>query len=189
MPLTMPDTPNTYVPDDAAVAAALGLEDLHAGRHYLRGEDRGRTGAIWLDAYWMLRIRPAFHDHGLVGVASCHGEEFRKRTSTGWIKGLLASNGALVVQEFDSDPLPTVLAGIPLLRRSDWLSLDGVSYQLHAATIAVTCILDFRNPKIPELVAVERVCWEVADNIARRSGDAVLTDFTATWRGYHDRGA
>lgn len=189
MPLTMPDTPTTNVPDDAAVASALGLEDLHVGRHYLRGEDRARTGAIWLDAYWMLRIRPAFHDHGLVGVASCHGEEFRKKTSTGWIKGLLASNGALVLQELDSDPLPTALAGLPLLRESDRLFLDGVSYQLRAATIAVKCVLDFGNPTMPELVAVERVCWDVADDIARRSGDTVLTDFTATWRGYQNRGA
>ncbi len=185
----MPDTPNTNLPDDAAVAAPLGLEDLHVGRHYLRGEDRARTGAIWLDAYWMLRIRPAFHHHGLVGVVSCHGEEFRKKTSTGWIKGLLASNGALIVQELDSDPLPTAIARLPLLRRSDRQFLDGVSYQLRAATTAVETLLDFANPTMPELVAIERVCWDVADSIARRSGDTVLTAFTAAWREYHERGA
>jgi hypothetical protein len=46
---TYPEIPNVNVPDDADIAALLGIEDLRVVRHYLRDEDRTRVGVVWLD--------------------------------------------------------------------------------------------------------------------------------------------
>lgn len=186
---TYPKIPNVNVPSDASIAAALGLEDLRVGRHYLRDESRARVGCIWLDTLWMLHVRPSFDHHGLVGVVTSHGEEFRGVTSQGWTKAILASNDSFTVQEINSDPLPPLLAQLPLLRQSKSGFLDGVGYELRVHTIQMTAKLSFGNPSLPELVAVEKSCWDLGDAIARRSGDNSLAEFTATWRRYQDRGA
>jgi hypothetical protein len=186
---TYPKIPNVNVPSDASLAATLGLGDLRVGRHYLRDESRSRVGCIWLDTLWLLHVRPSFDHHGLVGVVTSHGEDFRGGTSPGWTKAILASNDSFIVQEVESDPLPPLLAQLPLLRTSNSAFLDGVGYELRIQTTQLTGKLSFRNPTLPELVAVERQCWELADTVARASGDKSLAAFTATWRRYQDRSA
>ena len=183
-----PEHPNVKVPDDADIAVSLGIENLRVGRHYLRDEDRARVGALWLDTFWILRVLPSFDHHGLVGVAAAHGEKFRGKTSSGWMKGFLASNGSIAFQELETDPLPHVVARLPLLQKSKSMFLDGVGYQLRIESLQIKSTLDFANPTLPELVAVETTCWELADKIARESGEKSLTAFTKTWQRYHERG-
>ena len=179
-----PNTPNVNVPDGAESAASLGLKDLRIGRHHLRDEAGVRIGSIWVDTFWMLRIKPSFDHHGLLGVAAAHGEGSVGGTSPGWTKGFLASDGLLVVQELETDPLPPVLSGLPLLQRSDSLCLDGVSYLLGFRSMPVEGTLSFGNPTVPELVAVESACCDLAEKIAHKSISEPLLAFTETWRSY-----
>lgn len=185
---TYPKVPNVNVPDAEAIAVALGLDHLRVGRHYLRDDSHARVGCIWLDTLWLLQIRPSFDHHGLVGVATSHGEEFRGVTSRGWIKAILASNDSIIVHEIDSDPLPELLARLPLLQQSQSGFLDGVGYEMQIETTQIKTRLSFGNPTLPELVAVERSCWEMADAMARASREDTLVAFTKTWRRYQDRG-
>jgi hypothetical protein len=183
-----PDKPNTAVPEDAAIAAALGVGGLRTGRHYLRDESGGRVGCLWLDTLWTLQVMPSFHDHGLVGVAVARGEKFRGVVSPGWIKGVLAADDVLAVRELDADPLPDLLGKLPLLAKSTSMSIDGVGYRLRVETLAIDADLSFSNPSVQALAAVERACWALADTMACASGENALTTFTASWRGYLSRG-
>ena len=185
---TYPKLPNVNVPDDDSVALAVGLDDLRVGRHYLRDESRARVGCIWLDTLWLLHVRPSFDHHGLVGVVKSHGEELRGVTSAGWVKAILASNDSFIVREVESDPLPELLARLPLLQQSQSGFLDGVGYEMRVETTQIKTKMSFGNPTLPELVAVERSCWEMAETIARKSRDEILIAFTKTWRRYQDRG-
>ena len=172
------------LPDEVQIAAALGIEELHVGRHYLRDEQRFRVGRIWLDTLWLLRVEPSFDSHGLIGVITSHGEEFRGSQSTGWMKAVLSSNDAFVVQDIEADPLPDLVAGLPLLRKSHSMFLDGIGYQLRVETMALEGFLKFFNPKESELVAVELSCWQLADTVARESRNETLIAFTKAWRRY-----
>jgi hypothetical protein len=178
------ETPSANLPDDAAIAASLGIEDFRVGRHYLRGEERVRIGAVWLDTFWVLRVLPSFDDHGLLGVVTAHGEEFRGKTSPAWIKGFIASGASFAVQTLEADPLPPLLAHLPLLQRSNAGFLDGVGYQLRMESVELSGTLDFGNPTLPELIAIEKSCLELADRIALASGHSSLANFTTTWREY-----
>jgi hypothetical protein len=185
---TYPDSPNVNVPADADVAKSFGLDDLRVGRHYLRDKQQARIGAIWIDTFWMLHILPSFDHHGLLGVAVAHGEDFRGNKSSGWTKGFLASDESTAVQELETDPLPDLLARLPLLQKSTSMFLDGVGYQLRIESIQIKGTLNFGNPTLPELVAVEKSCWELAAMLARQSRNKSLAAFTQTWRRYHERG-
>ena len=182
-----PSVPNVNLPDDATVAASLGIEGLSVGRQYLRDEQRSRIGCIWLDTLWQLRVQPSFDHYGFVGVISIHGEEFRGIQSRGWTKAVLASDEAFAVQEIEFDPLPSLVASLPLLRQSNSGFLDGIGYQLRAESMVLEGSLNFANPVEPELTALEIGCWQLADEIARKSQNKVLMNFTKTWRRYHDR--
>lgn len=168
---------------DVAIATSLGITDLQVGRHYLRDEDRARVGAIWLDTVWMLRVQPTFGQRVLLGVATAHGEEFRGQSSSGWIKGFLASNYSFAIHDLESDPLPNVIARLPLLSKDGFgfRSRDGVCYQLRTKSMEIESTIEFANPEIPELVSVVRTCWELAETIARNSRDESLAAFTKTW--------
>lgn len=131
---------------------------------------------------------PSFDHHGLLGVASVRGEEYRGKTSSGWIKAFLASDNSIAVLEIDNDPLTPVVSRLPLLHKSQSIFLDGVGYQLRIETNQINSNLSFGNPTLPELVALERTAWELAETIARRSRNKPLASFVNTWRRYHERG-
>ncbi len=180
--------PNVCNPGDAAIAAAIGIEDLHVGRHYLRDEQRWRTGAIWIDCLWILRVQPSFHDHGAVGVVSAHGESFRETQPPKWIKAFLLSGDELVVQEIEADPLPEFAGSLPLLRKSNSMFLDGIGYELRVESLVLEGLLKFSNPEEPELIAVESCCWQLAETIAHKARNQKLIAFAKAWRGYLNRG-
>lgn len=175
-------------PGDAAIAAAIGIEDLHVGRHYLRDEQRWRIGAIWIDSLWILRVQPSFHHHGAVGVVSAHGESFRGNQPTGWIKAFLSSGNELVAQEIEADPLPEFAGSLPILRKSNSMFLDGVGYELRVESMVLEGLLKFSNPEEPELLAVESCCWQLAETIACKARNHKLIAFAKAWRGYFNRG-
>jgi len=181
--------PNLIAPNDEdSIARALGIRDLRVGRHNLRDESPVPIGHICLDTLWILEVVPAFFGFtGLVGVAASHGEEFWGTTSPDWIKAILASGESLFVQEIELDPLPDVLAQLPLLPKLQNRSRDGIEYYLSIETETVCTGMSFFNPYLPELVAVEHSCWELADTIARKSGDETLASFTKSWQEYLGR--
>jgi hypothetical protein len=180
-----PKHPNVTVPDDDLIAAAFGIDNLRVGKHFLRDESRARIGCLWVESLWLLHVKPSFHHHGLVGVATAHGEEFKGVASPGWIKAILASNDAVVTAVLDSDPLPRLVERLPLLGAMNSAYLDGVGYSLRLETAQVKSHLSFANPTLPALIAIERTCWTVADSIAHESRMEALTEFTNVWRRYH----
>ena len=179
--------PSQSIPTDDAIAAALGIEDLRLGRHFLRDEGGKRAGSIWLDTYWMLRVKPSFDDHGLVGVAAAHGEESKGVKPPGWIKAVLSCADALVVWDIEADPLPPFLSRLPLLRSCGSMFLDGVGYELRSNSLDVHANLRFSNPVAFEFVTFEAACLQLAQRIARASGNQALIRFGATWAGYCTR--
>lgn len=179
----MDTDPNYELPDDASVAAALGLGGLRVGRH----RAPGRVGGMWLDTFWLLHIRPSFDPPGLIGVATSHGDKPRDAASTGWIKAILAANNSMAVHHLESDPLPHLVEHVPMLRASQSGFLDGVGYGLRLQTMEMSTSIQFWNPTYPELVAIERSCWELAETISRQSRDDALTAFVEAWRQYLER--
>lgn len=175
------------LPNDAAIAAALGIEDFRVGRQNLRDEQRWRVGRLWIDSLWMLSIRPSFDAWGTVGVATAHGEEFRGQTVEGWTKAVLASGTSLIVQPISADPLSTLLSSLPLLRHSHSVWLDGIDYSLRLESLAIRGTIDFANPTFPELIETERTCWRLAEEIARNSANPELVEFANGWERYLDR--
>jgi len=181
--------PDAAFPTDGEIAAAFGLDDLRVGRHYLRDESRVRVGSIWMDTLWLIRVCPSFDNDGVIGVATAHGEELRGRTVDGWVKAMLSSTGTLIAQQIDDDPLPAFVSALPLLRPSNSLSLDGVGYELRFETIAIKGTMSFFNPVSTELVALERACLRLAQQVAQKSANQALLDFATTWERYAQRGA
>ena len=147
---------------DDPLASAVCLEELRVGRHYIRDAAKMRVGSIWVDTLWRLEVFPSFDNAGVVAVVAAHGEEFRDRAVEGWVKAVLSSADALVVEQIDADPLPSVISALPLLSQSNSMSLDGVSYDLRFETVGITGTLEFSNPRQRELVALEQVCLHLA---------------------------
>jgi hypothetical protein len=179
-------TANYSLPDDATIAAALGLKDLHLGRHDLRDEQDSLVGSLWLTSFWRLRIEPSFGHYGLIGVITARGRESRKDgRSFAWIKAVLSSNGVLFVQDIEVDPLPDVVVSLPLIWKSDSVCCDGVGYAFYVETNFIEEFLRFSNPERPELIAVEHRCWQLAETVALESRNETLIAFTKAWRRYH----
>lgn len=179
-------TPNRSLPDDATIAAALGLKELRVGKHDWRDEQHSLVGNLWLKSLWLLRVRPSFGHYGLIGVITAHGGELRRDGRRfSWVKAVLSSNDVLIAQDIEVDPLPDVVSSLPLTWKSNSVSCDGVEYGFCVETGFVEGGLRFSNPEQPELVALEYRCWQLAETVAIESRNETLIAFTRAWRRYH----
>jgi hypothetical protein len=181
-------TPQDQRDDDAAcealLARALGLEEIRIGRHKVRDKEGLCSGAILVRSLWILRVVPSFHPPGLLCVASAEGDSWYSRKAPGWIKGVLATGDEIVCVSLKTDPLPTILNGLPLLLDSNGFCLDGIGYRLNVRSSALDSALRFSNPQSPEFVTLEAKCWELGNQWAGNSGNPTLKGFISSWKGY-----
>lgn len=184
-------TPQDERDDDAAcealLARALGLEEIRIGMHKVYDQEGLCSGAISVRSVWILRINPSFHPPGLLCVASAEGDSWYSRKAPGWIKGVLATNDDIVCVKLKQDPLPKILNSLPLLLDSDEVSLDGIGYRLNVRSNQLVCALRFDNPRSPEFVALEAICWELGNQWAGNSGNPTLKGFISIWKSYCHR--
>jgi hypothetical protein len=194
-PFSSGDLPDRFgsVADDAQLADLFGFEDtlgLRVGRRKVFNKRRTAKVDFFVSSIWLLYIHPTFSKSAVLGVAVAESLESGPTAPpgalpgvSGWIKAIFAANGALTAQKIDADPLPSLVTTIPLLLPLEGQGRDGIFYRLrmHAA---VSSVIDFDNPGTGPLGPIEQCCWNLAETVARQSGEQALVDFVAEWRRY-----
>jgi hypothetical protein len=168
----------------AQVARLFGLEELRAGRHYLRDADRARVGSVWVQSLWHAEVVPSFHARSVLCVICAKGETFRNSATPDWHRAAFATPFQSAVVEVDRDPVADALSGFDLFRPGGAVSLDGIGYKVVFETLEMRGSLSFGNPSQPDLVALESALYSLASLVARRSNVIELAQAVDMWNEY-----
>ena len=175
----------------SSLAQLLGLEDIRPGLHTLRNEKRWRIGELVVMRAWHALVQPSFHDRAAICVIQAKDTEFRGETFKGFLRAGIAivsfETGALkqtVIADIDDDPLPQVVASLDLMSSNNTMCLDGIGYELNIKTNACDTRLRFANPTITTIQRIEKAFVNVVEQVARSSGEKIVSDFLKTWQEY-----
>jgi len=132
---------------------------------------------------WYGHVMPSFHATALLGVA--HFAPLDKSSKAVWraamtIGGHLSDTASI---DLDADPVASYPPLLPYPRQPAGMWLDGIGYWLGFRAEGLETSLRFSNPQ-GDLVAFEKMMFEVAEGIQARAGNRILGLYLHLWRGY-----
>ena len=166
-------------------AQAFGISELRVGRHRVRDDDGQTCGAVHLNSIWTLRIKPSFAIHGFLTVATAEGLEYSGSKTPGWRRALLRSDdGKELVSSNVAKTVEPILANIPLLVKSNEMTLDGIGYELIWQSDELIGSMQFNNPRSDVLRLLEITCLNLATSLTKQSDGHKMFNFVNEWKRY-----
>lgn len=164
-------------------AKALGLTDLRAGIHEIRGNSGAISNTICVDSIWTLRVIPFREQRGFITVASsgnANGE-------VDWRRSVMRTAGTEVVRDVSDDPVAAILPSVDLLAIPTSDTRDGISYELLVDTLATHATIQFSNRSTEPWRSLALAALQLAEELVVNCDSEKLGQFVHTWRRYCER--
>lgn len=185
-----------------AMAAIFGMDALHGGagvrrdeRGWIVRDDHGRAVSQPVArSLWVAEIRPAHMDPACLGVVTI--EERRMAgfviETHPWVAEYpphimpivpptLVCGGPVQLDAAWDDPVVAALGRLEEWPRDDGVTLDGRSYALFMGTSHSQLALQFSNPRVPALMALEDSLMQVARLLIAHDRTGVLAPYVEQW--------
>ncbi len=171
------------------LAEGMGLAELRAGCQILRDARGWREDEIYVASLWYAAIRPSFHDGAILCWATTEETKFRGKEFPAWCRGGLLLEHSDRPSTIASTPIKEDLlcphvASLDIMARSGTLSLDGIGYEICFPSGDLDARIQFFNPVLPALVAIERALHQTAQIIAQETKDVDALAYVEVWREY-----
>jgi ATP-dependent Clp protease ATP-binding subunit ClpA len=177
------------LPTDEEIARLFGLDQLRAGRAYLRKYPKHgeRVGSLQIEYSWKLEIRPSFEQAAVLCVMKTVGEEFEGKMTDGWLKLAFATADDSAIIEIENDPISEILRQMNLLAQESGITVDGIGYKLTLSTPEVAAELSFANPRSAVLRELEGKLVSLAEQVVASVHNEALSEVLQNWKSYVDQ--
>ena len=170
-------------------ARAFGISDLRVGRHRVRNDNGETSGFVYVRSIWTLRIRPSFAVHGFLTVATADGLEHRNNKTPGWRRALFRSDlGDELISTNVPKTVEPILASMPLLVKSNSITLDGIGYELIWKSDELSGSMRFSNPENDILRSLQKACLNLGISLTKQSDGHGMFKFVEEWKRYVTNG-
>lgn len=164
-----------------AVCRSLGVMELRVGRE-LHYDKPPKSCPHFLSYFWTISFLPTFGVSGslaMLAISQLDDNELPVDTA---FSATLISRNKTYTKKLNSDDVFQLFQSALCCQPADFRQCrDGYGYQVYGNTTAVDFALDFSNPTIPELLAIEDATHHLAAKLAKASRDLALVEFVDRW--------
>ena len=155
----------------------LQIEDFRAGGHVIRDENGWRENECSVDYVWVLYFnKGAFGSGGLFHLKYNENPFREYNNPEQLVKGIfsLQANGSIDSHYLEeentsfSDFRP-LINQLDLFNANKGITLGGIEYQLHLFDLNITTSIKVGNPNHPSWINLEKVIWEMGNDLAQQS--------------------